>query len=44
MRHSKNRALGGVRRVDTKYTQFVAKEEMFLLDFIMKSLAGVSKT
>ena len=44
MRHSKNRALGGVRRVDTKYTQVVAKEEMFLLDFIMKSLAGVSKT
>ena len=44
MRHSKNRATGGVRRVDTKYTQFVAKEEMPLMDFIMKSLNGISKT
>lgn len=44
MRHSKNRATGGVRRVDTKYTQFVAKEEMPLMDFIMKSLSGISKT
>ena len=44
MRHSKNSATGGVRRVDTKYTQFVAKEEMPLMDFIMKSLNGISKT
>lgn len=44
MRNSKNRATGGVRRVDTKYTQFVAKEEMLLMDFIMKSLSGISKT
>ena len=44
MRHSKNHATGGVRRVDTKYTQFVAKEEMPLMDFIMKSLSGISKT
>ena len=44
MRNSKNRATGGVRRVDTKYTQFVAKEEMPLMDFIMKSLSGISKT
>lgn len=44
MRNGKNRAMGGVRRVDTKYTQFVAKEEALLIDFIMKSLAGISKT
>ena len=44
MRHSKNRAMGGVRRVDTKYTQFIAKEELGLLDFVMKKLSGISRT
>ncbi len=44
MRHSKNRNIGGVRRVDTKYTQFVAREELGLMDFVMKSLNGISKT
>ena len=44
MRNNRNRATGGVRRVDTKYTQFVAREESVLLDFVMKSLSGISKT
>lgn len=44
MRHTKNRAMGGVRRVDTKYTQFIAKEQMGLLDFVMKKLSGISRT
>ena len=44
MRHSRNKGVGGVRRVDTKYTQFVAREEMSLIDFVMKSLNGISRT
>ena len=44
MRYTKNRAIGGVKRVDTKYTQFIAREEMALLDFVMKKLDGISRT
>ena len=44
MRHPKNKAVGGVKRVDTKYTQFVAREEMGLLDFVMKKLDGISRS
>ncbi|MGM9802827.1 MAG: pseudouridine synthase [Muribaculaceae bacterium] len=44
MRQSKNRAIGGVKRVDTKYTQFLAREEMGLLDFVMHKLDGISRT
>ena len=44
MRGTKKRSVGGVRRADTKYTQFIAREECGLLDFVMKSLAGISRT
>ena len=44
MRHTKKITLSGVKRVDTKYTQFIAKEEMGLLDFVMKKLSGISRT
>ena len=44
MRHPKNKAVCGVKRVDTKYTQFVAREEMGLLDFVMKKLDGISRS
>lgn len=35
---------GRVARVDTKYTQFTAKEDSTLLPFVLTSLAGISKT
>ena len=44
MRGTKKRSVGGVRRADTKYTQFIAREECGLLEFVMKSLAGISRT
>ena len=44
MRHTKKITLSGVKRVDTKYTQFIAREEMGLLDFVMKKLSGISRT
>ncbi len=43
MRHNKQN-IGGVPRVDTKYTQFLSKEEMGLLDFVMKKLDGISRS
>lgn len=44
MGHSKRRPDDNVKKVDTKYTQFVCKESMGLLDYVMKSLNGISKT
>ena len=44
MRHTKKITLSGVKRVDTTYTQFIAREEMGLLDFVMKKLSGISRT
>ena len=44
MRGTKKRSVGGVRRADTKSTQFIAREECGLLEFVMKSLAGISRT
>ncbi len=44
MRRKNGKGIGGVKRVDTKYTQFVAREEMELLDFVMKKLDGISRT
>ena len=44
MRVTKKRSVGGVRRADTKYTQFIARDECGLLEFVMKSLAGISRT
>lgn len=34
---------GGVPRVDTKFTQFLSRENMGLLDFVMKKLDGISR-
>ncbi len=44
MSHHKQHRGGGVPRVDTKFTQFLAREEMGLLDFVMKKLDGISRT
>ncbi|MCQ2290165.1 MAG: RluA family pseudouridine synthase [Muribaculaceae bacterium] len=43
--NNQNRNTGGnVPHVDAKYTQFLSREEMPLLDFVMKKLDGISRS
>lgn len=42
--HSPQGSRGSVPRMQAKYTQFLAREEMPLLDFVMKKLDGISKS
>ncbi len=49
MRHNHNNstnhnATGHVPRVDAQYTQFLSREEMPLLEFVMKKLQGISRS
>ena len=43
MRHAHKNSASFVPRSSAKYTPFLAKEEMGLLDFIMLKLDGISR-
>ena len=42
--NNQNHPTGGVPHVDAKYTQFLSREELPLLEFVMKKLDGISRS
>lgn len=43
MSHDHQQHKGGVPHFDAQYTQFLSREEMSLIDFVMKKLDGISR-